>query len=64
MCSGRTSNSLDDFKVRDLAGPFEVDGKYFSSTGEVQTDAGANPDTLAAGITDAREACIIPRRPV
>jgi hypothetical protein len=27
-CGDSSDNSFDNFKVRDIAGPFEVDGRY------------------------------------
>ncbi|MEW6253923.1 MAG: hypothetical protein AB1716_25030, partial [Planctomycetota bacterium] len=59
-CSHGTANSLDDFQVRDIAGPFEVDGKYFCSTGQVRTDESDN-NVLEAYGTDGLEGCIIRR---
>ena len=41
-CSDNTDNEFDDFQVRDIAGPFEVDGRWFASDGGVTVDDSDN----------------------
>jgi hypothetical protein len=38
-CSHGTDNSFDNFLVRDVAGPFEVDGRWFCNLAAAQVDA-------------------------
>jgi len=35
-------NDFDDFKVRDLAGPFVADGRWLSNTGDARVDNSDN----------------------
>ncbi len=37
-CSDSSNNSIDDFEVRDQAGPFVADARWFSNYGDVQID--------------------------
>ena len=41
-CSDDSDNEFDDFQVRDIAGPFEVDGRWFASDGGVTVDDADN----------------------
>ena len=41
-CSHDSDNEFDDFQVRDIAGPFEVDGRWFASDGGVTVDDADN----------------------
>jgi hypothetical protein len=41
-CSDNSDNDFDDFKVQDIAGPFEVDGRWFSNTGDLRVDSSDN----------------------
>lgn len=41
-CSDSCDNSFDDFRIQDVAGPFEVDGRWFSTTCGVYIDRGAS----------------------
>jgi hypothetical protein len=41
-CSDNSDNDFDDFKVQDIAGPFEADGRWFSNTGDVRVDDSDN----------------------
>ena len=41
-CSHGTANSFDNFYIRDLAGPFEIDGRWFGNCGDIQVDSGNN----------------------
>ena len=59
-CSDSSDNDFDDFQVRDIAGPFEVDGRYFCSNGAVRTDNSDNNVIEAYG-TDGLEDCIVRR---
>jgi hypothetical protein len=44
---GNSNNSFDNFKVLDLAGPYEVDGRWFAEVGDVQVDSGSYADVLS-----------------
>ena len=70
-CSNSSDNSFDDFKVRDLAGPFVADGLYFCTTldsalhrqgraSEVRVD-NPNNNVLETYGTDGVEDCIVRR---
>jgi len=60
LCDEGTHNSFDNFKVQDIAGPFEVDGLYFCSRGEVRTD-NSNNNVIEAYATDGLEDVIVRR---
>ena len=59
-CGDSSDNDFDDFQVRDIAGPFEVDGRYFCSNGEVRVD-NSNNNLIEAYGTDGLEDCIVRR---
>jgi YD repeat-containing protein len=59
-CGDGTANSFDDFKVRDIAGPFEVDGKWQASRGEVRVDNSDN-NVLEIYSTDGLEDVLVRR---
>jgi RHS repeat-associated protein len=59
-CGDGTANSFDDFKVRDLAGPFEVDGKWQASRGEARVDNSDN-NVLEIYSTDGQEDVLVRR---
>jgi hypothetical protein len=46
-CSDGSDNGIDDVEIRDLAGPFVADARWFSSYGDVQIDE-ANDNVLTA----------------
>jgi len=52
-CSDNSDNDLDDYKVQDIAGPFETDGRWFSNTGDVRVENRALDTTLGAEPRDA-----------
>jgi hypothetical protein len=60
LCDEGSDNSFDDFKVQDIAGPFEADGLYFCSRGEVRTDNSDN-NVIEAYATDGLEDVIVRR---
>jgi len=41
-CPHGTANSFDNFYIHDLAGPFEIDGRWFGNSGDIQVDSGNN----------------------
>jgi hypothetical protein len=59
-CGDGTGNSFDDFKVRDIAGPFEVDGKWQASRGEARVD-NADNNVLEIYSTDGLEDVLVRR---
>ena len=59
-CSDSSDNTFDDFQVRDVAGPFEVDGKWFCNAGEVRVD-NSNSNLLEAYGTGGLEDEIVRR---
>ncbi len=46
-CSDSSDNSFDDFSVRDYAGPFEIDGRWFCSLGNMRVN------DSSSGVLDA-----------
>ncbi len=46
-CSDASDNTIDSVEIRDLAGPFVADARWFSSFGDVQIDE-ANDNVLTA----------------
>ncbi|MFO0838005.1 MAG: hypothetical protein U1D55_05715 [Phycisphaerae bacterium] len=55
-----TANSFDNFKVRDRAGPYEVDGKWFADVGDVRVD-NADNNVLETFGSDYQERCVVRR---
>ena len=37
--SHAAANSFDNFYIRDLPGPFEIDGRWFGNSGDIQVDS-------------------------
>ncbi|MCG3125448.1 MAG: hypothetical protein CHACPFDD_00270 [Phycisphaerae bacterium] len=62
-CSHASANSFDNFKVRDLVGPYEADGRWFSDKAEVQIDDSNNNllRSSSATSTEYYDTCIVRR---
>ncbi|MCG3129245.1 MAG: hypothetical protein CHACPFDD_04166 [Phycisphaerae bacterium] len=61
--AGGSANAFDNFKVRDLVGPYEADGRWFSDKAEVQIDE-SNSNLLrssSATSTEYYDTCIVRR---
>jgi hypothetical protein len=54
-CSDASDNEFDDFKVQDIAGPFEIDGRWFCDTGDVRVDDSDNDRLETYGNYDAND---------
>ncbi|MCG3126249.1 MAG: hypothetical protein CHACPFDD_01079 [Phycisphaerae bacterium] len=62
-CSHASANAFDNFKVRDLVGPYEADGRWFSDKAEVQIDDSNNNllRSSSATSTEYYDTCIVRR---
>ncbi|MCG3129270.1 MAG: hypothetical protein CHACPFDD_04191 [Phycisphaerae bacterium] len=62
-CSHGSANSFDDFTLRDLVGPYEADGKWFSDKAEVQVDQSDNNLLKSSSATsnETTDTCIVRR---
>jgi RHS repeat-associated protein len=59
-CGDGTANGFDDFKAREIAGPFEVDGKWQASRGKARVDDSDN-NVLEIYGTDGQEDVLMRR---
>ena len=59
-CSDSSDNTFDDFICRDVAGPYEVDGLYFSDRGNVRVDNSDN-NVLETFGSSTFDRCIVRR---
>jgi hypothetical protein len=59
-CGDNSDNDFDDFKVRDIAGPYVIDAKWFCDEGGAKVDD-SNSNVLEVPVVTGREVCAVRR---